>query len=292
MEDISWDDAKIFLAVAEEGSFSGAAVLLGLGQPTVSRRVASFEDSLGYPLFHRGRRGTELTENGARLLPSVQQMARWANEMNAVVAGTEQKAEGTVSIAAPPGVAWELLTPFVAEQRERLPGIRFELLAAVDYVDLTRGEADIAIRLRPSDDPALETLAEVAMNVGVFGSPEYAADLKPGATVADLDWITWSKPYLHVSPRPELSEWIEDFEPAFASDHFLLQLRACELGLGAMILSSSPLLPNRRLVELDVGFPETRSTMYLVCARSLRWVPRVRAVLDELTDRMREFDSA
>lgn len=284
---ISWDDAKIFLTVAEEGSFSAAALALRMGQPTVSRRISHFEDDLGYALFYRGRRGTELTKEGERLLPAVQQMARWANEMEAVVAGTEASAAGRVTIAAPPGVAYEFLVPFVAEMKKKLPDIRFELRAAVEFVDLTRGDADLAIRTKPSDDPALMTLTEVELEIGTFASPNYASAME-GSDLADIGWIAWSAPYLHLPPNPELEAAIPDFEPAFASDNYLLKLRACELGLGAMIMSRAEHRFNQsRLVELDVSLPDYKAALYLVCARSMRWVPRVRAVIDELADELR-----
>jgi DNA-binding transcriptional LysR family regulator len=289
--DLSWDDARIFLAVAEEGSFSGAAETLHVGQPTVSRRIGLFEDSLGYPLFHRGRRGTELTTNGARLLPAAQQMARWAAEMEALVAGTEAEATGRVTIAGPPGVAWELLIPFARAQRESLPAIRFEILAAVEYLDLTRGEADLAIRSKPSDDPALMTLAEAVVPARPFASPEYVAKVEAGAGPGDVDWITWGRPYAHLAPRPNLEALIPDFDPVFTSDRYLLQLKACEMGMGVMYLpdTNHPYLSDRRLVALDLGLPEVNGRMYLVCARSMRWVPRVRAAIDALLDEFEQL---
>ena len=78
--DISWEDAQTFLVVAEQHSFSGAARFLGLGQPTISRRIANIERRVGCQLFLRDKRGAELTSDGARLLPAAQQMARWAGE--------------------------------------------------------------------------------------------------------------------------------------------------------------------------------------------------------------------
>lgn len=285
---ISWDDARIFLAVAEAGSFSAAAERLNVGQPTVSRRIGLFEDSLGYPLFNRGRRGTELTENGSRLLPAVEQMARWGAEMEALVAGTEQEATGTVTVTAPPGVAWEMLVPLVARERERLPEIRVELLASVEYLDLTRGEADIAIRSRPSDDPALETVAAVEVPARPFASPEYAATVASDAGPADVDWITWGGPYRGLAPSPQLEELVPGFEPVFASDRYLLQLRACQLGIGVMYLPAleHEFLEDRGLVALDLGLPEVSGELYMVCAKSMRWVPRVRAVIDLLHDEL------
>src|SRR4029078_4730527 len=89
--DISWDDVRIFLAVAEAGSVSGAARQLRLGQPTISRRLAEMEQALGSRLFARGGRGRTLTSAGERLLAPAKNMAEWAGE----VARTAEAREAT-----------------------------------------------------------------------------------------------------------------------------------------------------------------------------------------------------
>ena len=63
----SWEDAETFLAVAEHDSFSAAAAMLGVGQPTISRRIANLESRLGCQLFTRSKLGSQLTEAGSRL---------------------------------------------------------------------------------------------------------------------------------------------------------------------------------------------------------------------------------
>ena len=60
----SWDDMRLFLAVAETGSFSAAARRLRLGQPTLSRRMAELESGLGEALFERRAQGCVLTAAG------------------------------------------------------------------------------------------------------------------------------------------------------------------------------------------------------------------------------------
>ena len=64
--DLSWEDVRLFLAVAEHGSLSEAARRLRIGQPTVSRRLAELEERLGYPLFERSVEGARLTTPGER----------------------------------------------------------------------------------------------------------------------------------------------------------------------------------------------------------------------------------
>lgn len=77
---LRWDDLKLFLAVHEQGSLSGAARILKLGQPTLSRRIAELEEAVGEPLFDRQNHGATLTVAGQKLLPAAQSMAEWANE--------------------------------------------------------------------------------------------------------------------------------------------------------------------------------------------------------------------
>ena len=175
--DITWEDAQTFLAIAEGGSISAGATRLGLGQPTVSRRAASLEARLGAALFTRSKQGVELTEAGARLLPAAEQMARWATEFGRLASGAEERPEGLVRIAAPPALAVDLLAPFAARVQREHPALRLEILAGVDHVDLTRGEADLAVRTRPANEPELTTLATGESEVGVFASPDYATRL-------------------------------------------------------------------------------------------------------------------
>lgn len=279
---------QLFLAVAEAGSFSEAALRLGVGQATISRRIALLEERLGQPLFHRGRRGTSLTELGAHILPAAQQMARWAAELErSVQAHQSHEIEGVVRLASPPGTGYDLLIPFGEAIKASHPKLRLELLASIEYLDLARGEADLAIRLKPPTDPALYCAASISVPVRPFASVSYLETLPKAPTLQQVAWISWAGARRDLSPRPELEALIERFEPSFASDDYLLQRRACELGLGALLLPAikHPLLDYRGLQPFHVqGLPSLESTMYLVCAHSAQHIPRVRAVIQAITE--------
>jgi DNA-binding transcriptional LysR family regulator len=285
--DLPWADLELFLAVAETRSFSAGARKLGVTQPTVSRRIAALEESLGRALFQRNVEGARLTAEGERLLPAAEQMARWAAEVSRSIASWSETVEGVVRIATPPGLAFDLLVPFARDLRDRLPGVRLELLTGIEHVDLSRGQADIAVRTRRPAQPDLEVVLALQAELGVFVSPAYArrrcAASSP-RSLAELDWITWSYPNEHLPPRPELERLIPNFRPAFASNDYLAQERALALGLGAMILSRTH-HPDRftgPLEEVLVDLPLPKATFYVVCAKTMRWVPRVQAVLEEL----------
>lgn len=284
--DISWDDWRLFLAVADAGSMSGAARALRLGQPTLSRRIGRLEELLDGPLFVRRTNGVTPTALAEGLLPAARRMAEWASDAARVVAGGERAPEGRVRIAAPPGVAFDFLAPLAGLLRARVPGVRLEVRSDVEYVSLARGEADLALRSRAPSEHDLVALAAVPIHAAVFGSRAYARRLPRRYGLADLDWIAWAPPFEDTPPSRELSAALGDrFRKVFTSNDYLVQLAAVEAGVGAMVLGRKFHRLSRIdwLVELAVDLgPAARSTFYLVVAKRMVDVPRIRAVVDVL----------
>jgi DNA-binding transcriptional LysR family regulator len=288
---LPWEDVQLFLAIAEAGSLSAAAKRLGVGQPTVSRRLADLEYRLGTQLFSREVAGAQLTAAGERLLEPARHMAEWATEVaHAAEAGGAGGPRGVVRVTAPPGVAFDFVAPLAAVVRERYPELRLAVLSAVERLDLARGEADLALRMQPTVSSELAVLGSITTPNRVVVASSYAKRLPRRPKLGDLEWISWAPPFEDIPPTPQLKALIPDFRPAFTSDNYLVQWRACEAGLGAMILSGLRhrfSLPTQ-LVPLDVDLgPHRESTMHLVCAKSALALPRVRAVaelaLEELT---------
>jgi DNA-binding transcriptional LysR family regulator len=282
--DLPWDDVQLFLAIAETGSLSRAAKRLRVGQPTMSRRLADLEGRLGYPLFQRQVAGVALTSAGEQLVEPARKMAEWAGEVaRAADRGERGGPRGVVRVTAPPGVAFDFVAPFARVVRDRYPELRLEVLSAVRVLDLARGEADLALRLRPQVSRDLCVVGSLTVPNAVVVAKSYAARLPKRATLADLDWIAWAPPFEDVTPNPELAAMIPDFRPAFTSDNYLVQWRACEAGLGAMVAGRvrhrfslpSSIVP----LDLDLGAHRS-STIHLVCAKSALGSPRVRAVAE------------
>jgi DNA-binding transcriptional LysR family regulator len=285
---IPWGDVELFLAIADAGSLSGAAQALRVTQPTVSRRLAELEANLGEALFTRGVEGTRLTAFGERMVDPARRMAESAGEVALLASGAETTPRGVVRVTAPPGVAFDVLAPFAVLAREKLPEVRLEIVSSTAYLDLARREADIAVRLQRLDRPSIErglvTLGSVEHAVGAYGTREYAASLPKGYRLEDVGWIAWAPPFESLPPNPQLAARIPGFRPVFASDDFLVQLRAAEAGVGAVVLGrfrSARALPTP-LVELKVDFGKLRSSLHLVSSRGSLSIPRVKAVADLL----------
>ncbi len=281
---LSWEDAQTFLAVIEYRSFSKAALSLGVGQPTISRRIKNLEHLLSDQLFIRGKHGAEPTEAANHLRPAAEQMAKWATEFSRLARQAENEISGLVRIAAPPGVSVEQLAPFAYLLRTKEPGIRLEILSSVDHVDLTRGVADIALRSQEPKEPELCCLHVVNAEQGIYAAKEYADTIQQPCSWADLDWVTWTGQYRHVPPRPLLERIIPDFTPIFSSDDYLVQKSAVSKGLGAMILSKPIGFERSSLVRIDIGVELPVRKFYIVCAKSMLQVPRVKRVAEHLIE--------
>jgi molybdate transport repressor ModE-like protein len=278
--DIPWDGAQLFLTVAEAGSLSAAARKLGMTQPTMSRKLAELESALGEPLFERDRSGVVLTEFGQRLLEPARQMAQWAAELSSV-AEHRSEPHGVVKITVPPGIGHMFLTPWAARLRVQVPQIDVHVLSTVRPLDMVRREADIALRL---DGASEDCVAGVDLTLSAYAAESYAATRQQVTDPAELDWIGWAPPLDDLSPNNVLQRLIPDLRLAFASDDYLLQVRACELGLGAMLLPAphpafAPAMPLRRM---NLSVPPIRRRLSLLVPRSARAIPRVNRILEPL----------
>jgi DNA-binding transcriptional LysR family regulator len=287
---MDWNEMQLFLAVAEGGSVTAAAKKLKITQPTASRRLLDLEASIGEPLFVRGTSGAHLTSFGERMLEPARRMAEWAGETERVAARAQTKPAGVVRITAAPGVAYDFVAPFAAHARKKLPDVTLEVISTVQYLDLGRREADLALRFQPPSGRDVVSVAKIEFDVALYGSAKYVATLPKKPTMTDIAWIAWAPPLDHLSPNPELASLIPNFRPSFASDDFVVQQRAAEEGLGAIFLGKiTHRFSKSALVEIPLPMKVPRNVLHLACARSALDVPRVRAVAELLA---RELETA
>jgi DNA-binding transcriptional LysR family regulator len=146
-ENWNWSDLRVFLAVLDAGSTLAASRALGMAQPTVARRIDALEHATGLTLFERDTRGRKPTQPRGSWR---RRRARWPERLR----GSSEKAARTsvstldrpIRLTAPKPNFSENLAKALADFTDIHPGVRFELIAVNEYVDLMAGEADVAIR--------------------------------------------------------------------------------------------------------------------------------------------------
>ena len=181
-----WNHIRAFLATAESGSLSAAARLLKQTQPTLSRQISLLEAALELTLFERGTRAMRLTDAGAELLSHVRDMAESANHISRIAAGQSQSIEGTVRLTCSDAMAAYALPSCLVSLRKQFPGICVELVPSNDMSDLTRRDADIAIRHARPTQPDLVAKRLPDIEISLFASEAYLGTLGPLDSLTDF----------------------------------------------------------------------------------------------------------
>jgi len=192
-----WNQARSFLAVAEEGSLTAAASALKVTQPTITRQLAALEEALNVTLFERTGRTVTPTQAGLDLLDHMRTMADGANMMSLVASGTSQAIEGQVRITASEMTAAYLLPPILDRLSAIAPNLEIEIAADNTIRDLLLREADIAVRhVRPEQPDLIAKLAyedpmrfyAVGKYVETYGQPTLGGDASPHQFVSFGDF--------------------------------------------------------------------------------------------------------
>jgi len=237
----SWDDARLLLALVRAPTLAGAARALGLDKSTVSRRLDALERALAVRLFVRTREGLRPSAVGERLRGHAERIETEIQAFtNAVAAATDEIA-GRVRIATTEGLATRLVQNGLLDLRAQFPGLELEVLGGNRVVDLSRGEADLAIRLSPTTDPALLTRVLGRFTVSLFAAPAYTRTRGIPRTPAQLAGHDVLLPSDDLAALPE-ARWLAarpQVRIAFRSASLPALVEACARGHGIAPITTS-----------------------------------------------------
>ncbi len=286
---LRWDDARVLLALLRAHSLSGAGAFLGVNASTVSRRLDVLERALGARLFDRTPDGVLPTALAEALAAHAEAMERAASGLLLAAEGREVEAEGEVRLTALPGGMEYLVAPALPRLLARHPRLRLTLDASVAYADLTRREADLALRsVRPTSGDLL--VRKLGEGTGaILASPDYAAELGRLRSLGDARWITWGEDLGHLEPARFVSERVPAGAVRVRTSHIGTQLAAARVGVGVLLVDrtvgrANGLVEVSLAAALERGLPRLRSELWLVVHRALRNVPRIAAVWEFLVE--------
>ena len=220
MAGLEWDDLRYVLAVATAGSLAGAARSLGVNHTTVLRRVGAFEKRLGLRLFERLPTGYVLTAGGEELIAAARQIDDTVTTLERKLAGQDLRLSGTVRVTTTDTLMGSILPEILAEFREAHPGIQVEVAVSNLMFNLTKRDADVAIR--PAEDPP-ETLvgrrvAKVAF--AIYGSAALSRATQ-GRRPADHRWVGPDDSLAGTSVARWMRAELPDSEIALRADSLL-----------------------------------------------------------------------
>ena len=281
---LDWSLLQSFLVLAESGSLSQAAPLLGSTQPTLSRQLAQLETQIGQSLFERSPRGLRLTAAGQALLPAARRMREGAQDLTLALAGQSQSLAGTVRITASEIVSTYLLPAVLCGLREAHPEIHIEVVASNEVEDLLARSADIALRMVRPSEPTLVARKLADWPLGVFAHRSYLQKrgMPTRQTMTEHDWLGYDRSEQTLRGFAAAGFKVERDFFAFRCDNQVVGWEAMRAGLGLGVGMTQLAARDTELVQVLHEVPLPSLPVWLTAHRELRDTPRLRVVFDAL----------
>lgn len=187
---MDWNDLPVLLAIARSSSLTEAAVLLGVNQTTVTRRLEALETATGSRLVERSKQGVSLTASGEGALAAVEQMEGLALELERSLLGGDARLSGSLRVTTTDTIAVydaALFTSF----SERYPEVELQVATGYRQQSLSRRQADVALRWSNRPEPHLLGRKLVRVDYALYGAQCLVARVGRRAALKKFPWIAW-----------------------------------------------------------------------------------------------------
>jgi len=284
MHSMDWDAFQAFLAVARTGRVSAAARRLNVQHTTIARRLSALEAQLGVPLFYRTNTGYTLTTHGQVALGQAEAMEHAALALAARARESSGAIAGQVRIAMAPEFASHWFVPRVDAFRAQYPHIDVHVLVGTRERDLTRGEAELAVRSPRPRQRNLVTVRLARATLRLYAARRLCTRERWRVTGVEalrgLPLLTFTAPFQMLQD----AKW---FQPLLGGARIAMQtnsthalLAAAQAGVGVAVL---PRFVARRCADLvEVSDDVANHDLWLIAHPEFRRDPKVRAVADFL----------
>ncbi len=285
-----WDDLRYLHALARHGSTLAVARALDVSATTVQRRLQELERRVGQTLVRREVQGYQLTDYARALLPAVERVAAAVQEVEQQVLARRDDVVGVIRVTCPEPLAQRITRSQLLERfHAKHPGLRVEWVMSDRYIDLAKGEADIALRSGDTEDGELVGRKVGDSFWGVYasrayveahGRPQSLDELGRYALVGFDDSL----------PQHRVSQWLRQVAPdatlAARNNSVLGMLYSVKAGVGIAPLPMPLGDGDADLVRLFGPVPELTRIWRLLTRAELRHTPRIAAFFDFIVDEL------
>jgi DNA-binding transcriptional LysR family regulator len=262
--DMAWDDLRTVMELVRRGSLAGAGAALGVNYTTVARRIRRAEDTLGEPLFERLSDGYSPTQAAHLIAEHAQDMEQAEHALMRRMKGAETQLSGPLVITASQLLIANFLTPVLDQFTNAYPAVELRILATNEMLDLSRREADLAVRISRSPGDELTGLRLLSQDTASFATADWAQRISQDPNTM-IDWVVYdATPDLPKGVSPDYP----NMQVRFRFDDMVALIGAAQAGLGVLRmpmflgrtiagLVQVPVLPPRSYADIwVVGHPD------------------------------------
>lgn len=270
---LDWDDLRYVLAIADGGSLAKAATTLRVDRTTVLRRINSFERKHAVRILQRLPNGHTLTAAGNEVVAAARGFETTIATIERSLAGQDQRAEGVIRVTTTDTLMASILSPMLTSFQDAHPNISLELSASNAVVDLSRREADVAIR--PMTE-APET--SVGRRICAVAFAVYTSARSESGT--QQRWIAPSDALAGTSVARWMRNETRAADPAIRVDSLLLMRELCSAGAGLAALPCYLGDGDARLVRVQPAIKEMTTALWVLTHPDLARTTRIRLFVD------------
>lgn len=284
LKGLAWDDFRLIKAVADQRALPAAAAALGLNHSTVFRRLGQIEEALGLKLFERHRSGYVATAAGEEMAQLADRVDEDITAFIRRLAGAEIKPAGELRVTTNDTLLVDLLTPLFAGFLRQCPDIRLDVLLSNQALNLSKRDADVAIRATDNPPDTLVGRRAARIAWALYGRAADFAGSEPiePTSLWQRKWVSLGEHFAGLKAVRHLQQNVAAERIVYRVNTVLGLAEAIEAGIGlgflpCFIADTRPGLT--RLAAPDPGFA---ADLWLLTHPDLRHSPRVRLFLDFL----------
>ena len=285
-KELEWNDLMVILAVCRAGSLSGAARSLGHNHSTIFRKINTIEEKTGVRFFERLPEGYKMTDAGMTAMRYAERIEAEVHALSREVVGQDMRLQGKIRVTAPEGMTVTILPQLFVEFRRQHPDVSIEITGGSTAVDLTRREADIAIRAtsKPPDTSLGRKVCD--FRFAIYATPQYLKDNK-NVPLQEQNWCfiqgsdDWLVPLIW--KKKAHTKQVTVFESGLA----MAVLNAAAEGMG---ITSMPCYlgdADDRLVRATHVVEPLTLELWILTHPDLRHTARVKALMSVLYDKLK-----
>jgi DNA-binding transcriptional LysR family regulator len=281
MFNVSWDEFRLVKAIADTGSLAGAGDVLSLNHSTVFRRLNALEQDLGSRLFERSRTGYVPTPAGEEMVSLAGRMAEDITEFERRVAGRDVKPSGELRVTTNDSFVAHLTTPLFGAFCRQFPEIRLDVVVDNRALNLSKRDADIAIRATAEPPETLVGRRIAAIAWSVYGASDAAHGMtdEPSSFAAE-PWVGFGDAFVNIGPARWMARSVPQAKVSYRLNTILGMAQAIQSGVGIGIVpcfigDRTPGL--KRLLKSPLVFD---ASLWLLTHPDLKNSARVRAFID------------
>ena len=281
--ELEWNDLTVILAVCRAGTLSGAARRLGHNHSTIFRKINAIEDKTGVRFFERLPDGYVMTEAGQIVMRYAERIENEVHALGREVLGQDMRLQGKIRVTAPEGITTQMAPALLAEFCRLNPGVSIDITGGSSAIDLTRREADVAIRAttKPPDTSLGRKVCD--FRFAIYSSPQYLQQNKE-RPIQEQNWsliqgtVDWLVPHIWKKKMHGERQTI------FSSSTSFAVLNATAEGMGFTLMPCYLGDADGRLVRVGDPFEALTMELWILTHPDLRHTARVKALIAYLYD--------